>query len=190
MNPAFLRIHHTIQASRTNGPGERYVIWCQGCTLACPGCFNPDTHPQHGGTNKSIITLLDEILSLASRLEGITISGGEPFQQPEALRNLLERLRAQSTLSVLIFTGYHRRELENIPHSKEIIAMTDVLIAGRYVQQKRVAKGLIGSSNKEVVFNTPKYSREQFESLLESEVMIDQDGSIEVTGIDPLQWHR
>ncbi|MFH1265139.1 MAG: 4Fe-4S single cluster domain-containing protein, partial [Planctomycetota bacterium] len=80
-----IRLHAFEPASRANGPGLRAVVWFQGCTLRCPGCFNPGTHNPLSGHESDTATLAAEILAIRRKIEGVSVSGGEPFQQPEAL---------------------------------------------------------------------------------------------------------
>ena len=86
-----VRLHAVELASRANGPGLRSVVWFQGCTLGCSGCFNPGTHDSGGGYDTEVESLAEQLLS-APNIEGISISGGEPFQQPDALADLVARL--------------------------------------------------------------------------------------------------
>src|SRR5262245_10990749 len=101
---ATLRLHAFIPFSRANGPGTRAVIWSQGCTLNCPGCFNPETHSFKGGEEVSVDDLFRRLASIGERIEGITISGGEPLQQLHPLLAFLRRVRGETNLSVLLFT--------------------------------------------------------------------------------------
>ena len=110
-----LRLHHFLSRSRANGPGVRAVIWVQGCTLACPGCFNAPTHPKAGGEGfVSVDELFARIVALGHTIEGITISGGEPLQQLEPVAALIRRVKAETKLSVVLFTGFYWSELEQI----------------------------------------------------------------------------
>src|SRR5947207_15670603 len=101
-----LRLHRFLPASWANGPGRRAVLWVQGCTLACPDCFNPQTHARSEGERVPLPALVQRITSLAQGIEGLTISGCEPLQQRHALLTLLQHVRQETTLSVLLFTGY------------------------------------------------------------------------------------
>jgi len=185
---AFLRLHGMLPSSQANGPGLRWVLWLQGCNLACPGCFNPETHPFNAGQRMEISSLAKSILDAQEHIEGISISGGEPFIQAQELAVFLEMIRQQSRLSVLIFTGYSLNELGSIPSASRVLQLTDVLIAGRYVQSRRIASGLIGSDNKKIHLLTNRYTREDILASFEAEVHIQIDGGILLTGIDPLQW--
>ena len=105
-----IRIHQKISGSRANGPGNRAVIWVQGCSLNCPGCFNPKTHEEESGEILSVEDLFNWILSLDERIEGITISGGEPLQQLKPILTLLQRVKSETTLTTFMFSGFTKKE--------------------------------------------------------------------------------
>ena len=182
-----LRLYHLETHSRANGPGLRAVVWVQGCTLSCPECFNPETHPIEGGTEWQIDALANVLMKVPD-IEGITISGGEPLQQIEALTELLQRIRRQSDLSIIVFTGFERAEMEALPHSEALLDQVDVLITGRYVAKQRQARGLIGSANQEIHCLTDRYTPRDFENIPEAEIILMPDGEIHLTGIRPPEW--
>jgi anaerobic ribonucleoside-triphosphate reductase activating protein len=183
-----LRLHRFEPASRVNGPGLRAVVWVQGCGLGCPGCFNPETHDFKGGEDWPVEALAEKILALKDRIQGVTISGGEPLVQHAGLARLLRLVRENSPLSVLIFTGFHWEEAQKIPSIDDVLSNTDLLIAGRYEAARRQAQGLIGSSNKTVHFLTERYSPADLEDIPQAEIILSPDGEIILSGIDPLQW--
>ena len=114
LDPAVLRVHAQMEFSRVNGPGRRAVIWVQGCSLGCPGCWNPQSHPVDRGRVVRISMLLAwlEDLSAANRISGLTVSGGEPLEQAAALEALLKGVRADiPSLSIGLFSGYTEDEL-------------------------------------------------------------------------------
>jgi len=186
--PKMLRLHHFEPRSRANGPGLRSVLWLQGCTLHCPGCFNPHTHPHDGGSLHSIDDLLGLILAQTGQVEGITISGGEPLQQAGPLAALLIAVKKASSLSILLFTGYTWKEASHIPEAETILKNTDVILTGRYQERHRVASSLLGSSNKAVLFLTDRYTQADLDLVPEAEVLIQPDGNIRFSGIEPLRW--
>ena len=104
------------------------MVWFQGCNLACRGCFNPESHDPSAGSEIEVARLVDEILDDATALEGVTISGGEPLQQPEALLALLTGLRG-SGLSTLVFSGYRLDEIGRGPVGRACLDQMDLLIA-------------------------------------------------------------
>lgn len=182
-----LLLHHFEPISLSNGPGIRAVVWVQGCTLGCPGCFNPETHA-HEGEWVEVEELAAQIVDLGATIEGITISGGEPLQQLPALLDLLRAIKKKTSLSVLVFTGFQWEELKRIKDTEEFLRMIDVLIAGRYEANLRVARGLIGSSNKTAHFLTDRYSIQALDETPEAEVTILPDGQVVLSGIHPVVW--
>jgi anaerobic ribonucleoside-triphosphate reductase activating protein len=185
-SPAELRIHAIKPRSRANGPGTRFVIWVQGCSLGCPGCFNPDTHAG-GGPTTLVDDLVARIENEASEIEGITVSGGEPFEQPQGLLALVEGVRARTALSVVVFSGFSRAEIEARPLGPTILNHLDVLIDGRYVDKLRVARGLKGSRNQSIVTLSSRYSAAQIDATPEAEITIAADGTVTISGVDPLK---
>ena len=186
--PLSLRVHHFEPASQSNGPGWRSVIWLQGCTLKCPGCFNPETHANTIGEVIPVTVLAEKILSFQSRVEGLTISGGEPLQQLPALIAFLAEFRRRTNLSVLLFSGYDWQEIQSMPKAGLLVSLVDVLISGRYISSQRLARGLMGSANKTAHFLSSRYSQADLAAVPEAEVILNQNGEIVFSGINPAQW--
>jgi anaerobic ribonucleoside-triphosphate reductase activating protein len=183
-----LRLHQRLPRSQANGPGARAVLWLQGCTLACPGCFNPETHPRAGGELVGVPALVAWLGSLGDAIEGVTISGGEPLQQRRPLLALLQRLRQETALSVLLFSGYAWGEIQRMPEASALLANLDVLIAGRYRADRRLARDLRGSANKSVHLLSDRYTLDDLRQVPPAEVIITPDGQVVMSGIDPLRW--
>ena len=190
-----LRVHAFAPCSYANGPGRRAVIWVQGCTHNCPGCFNPRTHDPDGGREYTVDELHEKIRILydgrREPIEGITISGGEPLQQAMALLDLLGNLRVRlPDLGIILFTGYEIEEAkEEVPYAQELFDQCDVIIAGRYRWDK-VPSGmkelnLVGSTNQQVVFQTRHYNINDLSSSPSAEVIISPGGSVMHSGIYP-----
>jgi len=186
--PHALKVHHFEPASQSNGPGWRTVVWLQGCTLKCPGCFNPETHSTTAGEVIPVSLLSSKVLAYQSEVEGITISGGEPLQQLPALIALLTEIRRKTNLSVLIFSGYDWQEILSMPKAAVLFPLVDVLIAGRYVSSQRLARGLVGSSNKTTHFLSDRYVQADLAAVPQAEVILNQNGEIVFSGIDPIHW--
>jgi anaerobic ribonucleoside-triphosphate reductase activating protein len=196
-------IHSSISSSTVNGPGRRAVLWFQGCTLKCPGCWNPDTHHFDKQREKSVEDVVRWILS-CEEIEGVTFSGGEPFQQAESLYDLCSALKAaRPTLSLGVFSGYSIRELERgrwrwfSRKSRQwsdgtpgrFHAIRDYLdfgVFGRFNQSLACQeKPLCGSSNQEVIFFTDRYSDQDLEPQA-YEINIAEDGElVTITGFPP-----
>ena len=179
-----MKLHAIEPRSRANGPGARFVVWFQGCTLGCPGCFNPATH---GDGPASDVGEVIAQLRAARDIEGISLSGGEPFQQPEAAHALLEAAR-ELGLSTLAFSGYTLEEATAI--APDVVAKLDVLIDGRYVAGERLATGLRGSANQRIHLLTSRYTLADVEATPVAEIRIGKTGEVVLTGVNPLKLKR
>jgi anaerobic ribonucleoside-triphosphate reductase activating protein len=188
MTDQILNLYHIEPLSLANGPGKRSVLWVQGCTLNCPGCFNPQTHPALASKDWPVDRLVKLILERKNEIEGITISGGEPLQQIKPLIELVRKVKDQSDLSILVFSGFTWDEIQRIPGVHLLLKQLDVLIAGRYLASKRLASCLIGSSNKTIHFLTERYKMSDLIPVPGAEVLLNPNGEIVLSGIDPLRW--
>ena len=145
-----IRLHHT-QVSRGNGPGVRFTVWTQGCGLACPGCFNEPTHPAGGGFMVDVPDLAKQIMDQPN-IDGVTISGGEPLDQADAIFALLEQVSLSSPrLTWVLYTGYTHKEILANPERTRVVAAVDLTLAGRYqraASHPYLRKRIITSSNR------------------------------------------
>jgi anaerobic ribonucleoside-triphosphate reductase activating protein len=188
---ARVQLHATIERSRANGPGQRFAIWFQGCSLGCPGCFNPATHPAGAAGAEETRDLVDRILAQGDAIEGVTISGGEPFEQPDALAALVGDLRRRAPrLSILVFSGFTRQEIARQPLGPAILGSIDVLVDGRFVERRALGRGLRGSDNQRIHLLSERYTLAQIEATPVGEVVIDRDGTVRVSGVAPIDLNR
>jgi anaerobic ribonucleoside-triphosphate reductase activating protein len=170
----------TLPRSSANGPGTRFVVWVQGCPLACNGCWNPDMWPFVPRTVRSASDLIAEVASTVG-IEGITFSGGEPFSQARALA-LVARAAQDSGLSVFVFTGYELDDLKSAS-AAALLSCTDVLVTGRYLQALRTDHlPWRGSTNQRVIFLTERYSVLDMPTDHAAEFHVAADGTVTVTG--------
>lgn len=178
-----IRVHAIEPRSRANGPGARFVVWFQGCSLGCAGCFNPATHDA-AGTEREVDELIAQLA--ASGATALSLSGGEPLQQPEAALALLEGAKARD-MSTLAFSGYTLDEIREQPHGPAILANLDVLIDGRYVAAERNAAGLRGSANQRIHLLTSRHTLAEVEATPVAEIRIHPNGDLVLTGVNPLK---
>lgn len=147
-----IRIAGLTEESVVNGPGIRMVVFTQGCALRCPGCHNPQTHDLQGGKLESIDRIIDKLRG-NSLIQGVTISGGEPFLQPLALALLINKIVLfNPTLSIMVYTGFLWEELIREPLDQGIFQQMDYLVDGPYMEELRGLDLLYrGSSNQRMI---------------------------------------
>ncbi len=177
------RVHAVLPRSVANGPGRRFTIWSQGCALACPGCFNPETHGSADGAVRTVGELVDVVLAEVPGIEGVTLTGGEPLEQPGAVAAFCAEVTARADLGVIVLTGFTRAEIEADSARAGAVAAVDLVVAGRYNRRMPVAAGLRGSSNKVYWDRTGRYRPGELEAVPDLEVLVGVDGAITVTGM-------
>ncbi len=177
------RLHFPVTAL---GPGQRVGLWFQGCSLRCPGCISVDTWDEsQGGT--TVAELLGAVAPLVRDAAGLTVSGGEPFDQPAALVEVLRFWRRQSATSILVFTGY---EIEDVAvwlgQNPDLI---DGLMTGPYRSDLTQTLALRGSDNQRLHQLTPlgtdfeAFDRPVTPADRALDVMFAADGSAWFAGI-------
>lgn len=129
------------------GPGKRIGIWVQGCDLGCSGCVNKTTWNKRGGKSVAVLDVFNWIAGIAGDFDGITISGGEPFQQYEALISFLYLIKNRTDFDSYCFSGYTLDELDKLFPDKLFYRFMDFLVDGRYVRDLHEDKNTKGSSN-------------------------------------------
>jgi anaerobic ribonucleoside-triphosphate reductase activating protein len=148
-----VKVFGTADDSIVDGPGIRFSIFTQGCKHACPGCHNPEAQPFEGGDLMTVDELWEHI-EANPLLFGITLTGGEPFDQPEPLIELARRTRAKG-LTVWAYSGYTFEQiLAGTPSAAatELLAHCDVLVDGLFVEPlKSLGLKWRGSSNQRVI---------------------------------------
>lgn len=137
------------------GPGQRIGIWLQGCSIRCKGCVSQDTWEDDPGRFMPVAALLAWCRRVATAdFHGVTVSGGEPFDQPQALAELLKGLRDWRRSSgidfdILCYSGYPLATLQK-KHAK-LLALLDAVIPEPYVEGLPLAKVWRGSANQPLV---------------------------------------
>ena len=176
-----MNIAHIEEQSYIYGPACRFVIWTQGCSIRCKDCWNKEMWSFKVKNEISTKKLFKKIISEKTYIEGITILGGEPFDQYEELLNLIKQIR-QTDLSIILYTGYSFNELKD-KNKTEILNLIDIIITDRYDKNYRTENGgLIGSSNQEIMFLTKKYTKNDLPKNNEIEISINEIGQINMYG--------
>lgn len=149
-----IQIAGIVPESIVDGPGFRYTVFVQGCPHNCPGCHNPDSHDMCGGTSMETGEIISQIEE-NELIDGVTLSGGEPFAQAEACARIAEAACARG-LTVWVYSGYTFEQLLKGAQKREdwasLLAAADVLIDGPYQQENRsLALRFRGSKNQRLI---------------------------------------
>jgi anaerobic ribonucleoside-triphosphate reductase activating protein len=199
-NRPYLNVAAICPSSKVLGPGSRFIVWVQGCCFNCCNCGSPEWRDMKDVLLISPHELAQKILSVPG-LEGLTISGGEPFLQAENILKLVRLIRTNSPLSIICYTGFMLADLKQIgdPAVREILAQIDVLVDGPYVDELNDNLGWRGSTNQTVHFLSGLY-RERAEEFhtrrRDIEVHLHEDHrllvGIKPKGFDlkPLLWNE
>ena len=175
-----LRLYAIESEALIYGPGKRFVVWVQGCTLGCKGCWNKETWNPNLGEWKTHDWIIEQIQA-SPDVEGVTFLGGEPLQQAESLLPLIERIRDMD-LSIFLYTGYTPEEFNDTMQA--CFNLADIAVTGRYVEEQRNT-GLRwrGSENQIVHFNTERYQGYDLKDATDVELIIDHEtGMLTVLG--------
>ncbi|WP_273820889.1 4Fe-4S single cluster domain-containing protein [Pseudomonas asplenii] len=184
MELSLSRVHFPVT---TLGPGRRLGIWFQGCSIRCPGCISADTWGP-GRWRIGLPQLLAQLQPWLAEAEGITLSGGEPFDQFDALLALLGELRRLSDVDILVYSGYSLEQLE--PRLRQAHGLIDGLISDPYRQEQPQSMALRGSDNQRLSLFTERgrtrlasYERRLIPADKALDLMFDDDGSVWMAGI-------
>jgi anaerobic ribonucleoside-triphosphate reductase activating protein len=189
-----LRIMRTQARCEVLGPGIRWIVWTQGCDLACAGCIVPESHDRGAGRSVPVEALARELLSDPVPT-GLTLSGGEPFLQPAACARLVEHLRAERPqLSVMAYSGYTIEALRRRSDAgtDQLLAQLDILIDGPYVVRRHAAVAWRGSSNQRMHLLTDRHAdlRGASDGPAGLEFSVDEDGSVFLAGVPAIPHAR
>lgn len=192
-NQDYINIAAEMPRSVANGPGMRYVVWVQGCSLHCPGCFNPDFQALRLNRLVPVEELAKRVLATPG-IEGVTYTGGEPFLQDEPLYLLSTILKGHG-LGIVCYTGFTLEELRDTgrPCSHKLVGLVDMLIDGRFELAQRANLLWRGSANQRVHFLTDRYA--QYRRLVEDrvsemEISVSRDNMLLTGNLQSRLIHR
>ena len=180
-----IEVYSITKHTEVNGPGVRNMVHVQGCTLGCRGCFNTPTWPSKTESSQTmqVYDLAEQLLE--GDIDGVTISGGEPMQQPEATFNLMEELTSlQPNVHILLYTGYSKAELDDAGLLERLLELADIAVFGRFELDKLIPQPhseLRGSRNQEVYQKTLAQPGDYSEESISLEFHL-KPGKVEVTG--------
>ena len=177
-----LRISRVTHATTAEGPGLRSAVWFQGCSIRCAGCINPQLFSAQGGEDGDIQAIVDDAVRAGS--EGLTLLGGEPFDQPGAGADLAELAQSRG-LGVMSFSGFAHENLRvRDADTIRMLAATDLLIDGPYdAASPETTRSLVGSTNQRFIHLTDRYAGFIPEAQPNRvDVRIGPDGVINIAG--------
>lgn len=149
-----IRVSGFTKESVTDGPGIRAVLFTQGCPHCCPGCHNPSTWNYEGGYEIEVEDIIN-LIQPNRLLQGLTISGGEPFAQANEAADLAARIQGLG-LDVVTYSGYTFEQLvemgENDPAVRRLLEVTDILIDGGFrLEERDLSLAFRGSRNQRII---------------------------------------
>lgn len=152
---SIIKVSHIEESTNLLGPYNRFVIWVHGCCFDCEGCLAENT--KNGGYEEVEIDLLAKRVA-KSPCEGITISGGEPFLQANALLNLIRKIKYRRDIGVVVYSGFTLDELKQDDDMSLLLPEVDILIDGRYIKKLDDNRAYVGSSNQIIHYLSPRYT--------------------------------
>ncbi len=184
-----MKVARILSPVHSLGPGNRVCLWTQGCSKQCRGCIAPEL--QKIGDQDIPERILADVIRHAAKngsCTGLTISGGDPFEQSESLLSLLHLVRG-SFSDILVYTGYTIEEIMNGAAGQEgteALENIDVLIDGRYLAERNTSDCVLrGSDNQIIHYLTPSF-RATYEEYMKQGRMLEtfqHNGSVIITGI-------
>ena len=158
-----LRVATISDDTEAEGPGRRWALWVQGCTIRCPGCCNPEMFGRDGGNEVPIDVLVARMLAAKTKgVEGISVLGGEPFEQAAGVAAVARAAR-RAGMTVMVYSGYRLDELRTREDAAPLLDEIDLLVDGRYDRDTPeppppVGRRWIGSTNQTMHHLTTAYS--------------------------------
>lgn len=151
-------LHSLAYPVTSLGPGQRIALWVAGCPLRCKGCITSGLLSVDAGKPISIKRLTERLVMLPVAVDGITLTGGEPFAQAAALALLLDTLKDRRPhWNVLTFSGYSLEQMQlGTPAQCRLLALIDILVDGPYVAHRPGRHPLTASANQRVRLLTPR----------------------------------
>ena len=179
-----MRIYRLIKRTRVEGPGLRACLWVQGCSHGCRGCYAEHMWNPLGGYETGVSQIIKDLEPVMDEISGITLLGGEPFDQAGPLAELAKHVREKGK-NVITFTGYLYEDiLARGGKMAELLSYTDLLCDGPYAEELHDdSRPMLGSSNQRYIFLTQALTEEDMMSFKDSyEIRVGSNGRIQVNG--------
>ena len=175
-------LSHIEPHTHIYGPGTRFTIWLQGCSLGCKGCWNTQMWPHRENSLVHREKLYQQILN-TPEISGVTFLGGEPLEQADNTLWLIKRIKEKTDLTSVVYTGFEQRELELKGYWTTLYENSDLIISGRYQQALRnTYLRLRGSTNQRLIYPLGSRLMKESDEGNEVEIIIDELGSMTTLG--------
>lgn len=183
-------IWNTYYPVKTLGPGKRFGIWTSGCKRRCKGCMSEDSRSFDVSRNRTINSIIGEIKNIIKKdnIDGVTISGGEPFEQSD-LEELIDNIKKMGIDDILVYTG---NLIENLSDYSSIISKISVLIDGEYKEELNDNMPLRGSANQRIFILNDDVKAKYLEYLKNprSFDLYVNNSKVMIIGILPKDGHK
>lgn len=146
-----MQIDRMYYPVRTLGYGTRFGIWTIGCPRRCPNCSNPELRDSNSDKCIEVSSILSLISQYKEKIDGVTITGGDPFMQADALKELLLGIEKLGIQDTLVYTGYTFDEIQSDYKMSQILSLVGVLVDGPYIDALNDNKSIRGSSNQHII---------------------------------------
>lgn len=178
-----INVNTWIPKTNSLGPGLRSVVWVQGCGKDCKGCISPEMKPFVEKTLYDPIALADKLLAI-NDIKGVTISGGEPFEQSSELLKFMRYIKLYSDLNIMVYSGYTLEEIKEDYIKAACLQYIDILIDGRFEESLPKAMWR-GSINQKIMSPTKLFDEEKIAIWTKSlegsiEFLISEDNIVTV----------
>lgn len=185
--PPVLNLAALMKGTRMVGPGLRDAVWVQGCTIGCPGCANQAYLPHERRVLMRVDRLIAHFQDRRRTIDGVSVLGGEPTEQPAAVAELLRSVR-ELGLSTVVFSGRTHESLLRDPRCAGLLASTDLLIDGPYLDSQRDSSlHWRGSRNQRLLRLSDRFTRKDLEPpRANGEIVLSRKG-LRLHGIGTLQ---
>ena len=150
-----LRVLDIIEETMVDGVGLRTSIYVQGCKHNCPFCHNPQSHDFNGGKEYEVNDLVDIVL--ADEFADLTLTGGDPMFQVDAVLELCKRVKERSNKSIWLYSGFTMEQIVQTRYLARILPYIDVVVDGRYVHELRNTDLPFRGSENQRIIDVQKY---------------------------------
>jgi len=181
MQNLYLYINSISYPVTNLGPGKRIVLWVEGCSLKCKGCMAISMRERRENNKKSVSEVFSMIKKASQGLDGITISGGEPFEQAKSLYELVRLIRKETDLDIMVYSGYTIEELKKQGETaNKLLSLIDILVDGRFEEANTNKKLWRGSDNQRFISLSKRAKR--YEKYVEAEYNGKRELHLEISG--------